>query len=147
MHNIKPEFINAKKTDDLNERAMFLRDKIRLMTAMCLLATSSFATALPGDENKTSAFVDSVYEWGTWELGVEPAAGGLAPMSNRALNVRLANVKFRPNDNTTFSPGASRVAVTTPVAPAVLPPVVTPPIEPPVRVSPSGTSTSPGDRF
>lgn len=124
MQNINPEFINAKKPACLTERVMFLRNKIQLMVAMFLLGTSSLATALPDDAaTETSAFVDSVYEWGTWELGIEPAAGGSAPMPDRALNARLANVKFRPNDNKTFSPGASPVTVTTPVAPAKLPPV------------------------
>ena len=103
---------------------------------MCLLGATSLAAALPSDKNGVPAFVDSVHEWGTWELGVEPAAGGPAPMSDRALNVRLANVKFRPNDNTTFSPGASPVTITTPVAPAKLPTRVSPGVPAPTA-SPS----------
>ena len=55
---------------------------------------------------------DSVYTWGTWSQGIQPAAGSAhtalpAPAQN-------PNVKFRPNENSVFSrtfvaPGPQRV--------------------------------------
>jgi hypothetical protein len=97
---------------------MASKQKVLLMAAICLSGASTLASALPGDSSKIKT-VDSVYEWGVWQLGIEPAAGGPIPVSTQALNVRLANVKFRPNDNSAFSP-TSRAAEKLPIT---LPPL------------------------
>ncbi|UCB55156.1 MAG: hypothetical protein JSW45_01040 [Thiotrichales bacterium] len=47
------------------------------------------------------AYVDSVYSWGIWELGLEPASGPQPP-GNTTMNDRSGKLQFRPNDNAAF---------------------------------------------
>lgn len=75
--------------------------KLLQFLSICILGVSGYAnSATDSDEN----FVDSVHEWGAWELGLEPAAGGPSPSSNQALVVRGPGVNFRPNENSAFAP-------------------------------------------
>ena len=87
--------------------------KLLSMIAICLLGMSSSAYA--ATESEGADYVDSVYGWGAWELGLEPAAGGPPPSPGRALAAMEANVQFRPNENSAFSPDTRPVQI--PAAP------------------------------
>lgn len=119
--------IKSGQTGLGKERTMLLGIRTKFMAAVCLLATSTLTSALPGESTRAAGFVDSVYDWGAWGLGIEPAAGNPQPVSGRAINVNLTTVSFRPNDNARF-------------APDVIPPVNTPPLKkPPIDTPPTIT--------
>ena len=46
---------------------------------------------------------DSVYAWGSWSQGIQPAAGGIA--SATPTSVQTPKVKFRPNENAALARG------------------------------------------
>ena len=101
--------------------------------ALGILLTSTAAQA-DSKQTSTDKYVDSVYSWGSWELGVEPAAGGPVALPNNAVYNRPPNVHFRPNDNSVY--GLNRHNVTTvslnpTPAPTHLPPTVGPGVAPP----------------
>ena len=81
----------------------------------CLFTLTTAAFAATNDEG---AYIDSVYSWGIWELGLEPASGPQESSKN-AINNRSGKLLFRPNDN------AAYIAQSIPVQP-VLPPPPTP---------------------
>ena len=117
--------------------------KTRLAAICMLLAVSVFSTAPNAAEAENTAYVDSVYSWGAWELGIEPAAGPRAAQ-NTPMNDRSASLQFRPNDNAAFSTVAIPVNTAPPVPPTPTPPVI-PSI--PTRAAPGsspGTGTLPG---
>ena len=95
------------------------------LTAICvLLAASAFSTvsnAAEAVQTETTAYVDSVHSWGSWALGLEPAAGPQIAQ-NVSMNDRSANLKFRPNDNAAFQ--------------TVVIPESQPPITPPLPATP-----------
>ena len=93
------------------------------VSILALLSLTSMATAATDPSSRNEAYVDSVYSWGIWELGIEPAAGPQAPV-NTALNNRALNLKFRPNDNAAYQIKSVAVPVAGPVAPP--PPVPAP---------------------
>lgn len=83
---------------------------------------------------KQDGFVDSVYQWGSWDLGIEPAAGGPIPPANRPVNVKTTNLQFRPNANNTFTSARDNVMSSSGNSPSPLPPSgapTTPVIAPP----------------
>jgi len=45
---------------------------------------------------------DSVYTWGAWSQGIQPAAGPVAYAATPA-PAKTPNVKFRPNENSAFA--------------------------------------------
>lgn len=51
----------------------------------------------------SESYRDSVYGWGSWELGIEPAAGGPIPAAGRPLRVQQNSMQFRPNQNSAFT--------------------------------------------
>lgn len=125
-----------------NRKNMIMsQHKLCRFLTICLLCVSSSAYAAT-DSN--TAYVDSVHGWGAWELGLEPAAGGPAPTSNRALPARGTNVKFRPNDNSAFSPNSNSVAITT-TRPTPTPAPIPIPTAGALPPGADGTS-APGDR-
>ena len=82
-------------------------------------------------------YVDSVYSWGIWELGLEPASGPQLP-ENSAMNDRSRKLQFRPNDNaayTTQSVPLPPVSIINPLPPK---PALPPKPVPPVPVVPPG---------
>ncbi len=88
-----------------DRKKMFkIKCKLNQTLCVCLLSLSGSAYAASGSVEETTTYVDSVNEWGAWELGLEPAAGGSAPSPSRALASRSANVVFRPKDTNAFSP-------------------------------------------
>ncbi len=85
-----------------------------------ILATTAYtATALAGapTSDTNTAYVDSIHQWGAWELDIEPAAGGLQQPSTQALNARDTNVSLRANSISALS-GAPRATVAIPAIPA-----------------------------
>ena len=112
----------------------------RLAFACLLLVATLFTSvsdATEAADTDTTAYVDSVHSWGTWALGIEPAAGPRVAQ-NVPMQDRSASIHFRPNDNATFS------TVALPESTTPLPPVI-PSI--PTRAAPGsspGTGTLPG---
>ena len=106
--------------------------------AACLLAWAPLTSV--ADE----AFVDSVYEWGSWELGLEPAAGGPVAPKTTTVKVNQRQLQFRPNDNSAFR-GNAAIAVTAGTSPTPPPVPVTPPTVGPLDGPPP--TGSPADRF
>lgn len=127
-----------------NRSCRFVRDGFvgsRMLSASLLtivLATASVTASASAD------FVDSVHSWGTWELGLEPAAGAPAVPAGRTIRVQQRNVQFRPNENSAFTRtvNVSSSGPSAPPAP-VLPPSPSGPITPGTPV----TTGSPGDLF
>ena len=97
--------------------------------ALGLLLSSTAAQADSKQEQTSAQYVDSVHSWGSWELGIEPAAGGPVALPNNAVNNRPANIHFRPNDNTVYGVnrrGTANVALNPTPAPTHVPPTVSP---------------------
>ena len=92
----------------------------------CQFTLTAATFAATDTEN---VYTDSVYSWGIWELGLEPASGPQAPAS-KAMNDRSRQLLFRPNDN------AAYITQSIPVPPIS---TITPqPILPPIPVGPPG---------
>ena len=137
----------------INKAAKSLLTRFCLVTAsLALTATSAAATNenIEQDYTKTSTvYVDSVFQWGAWELDIEPAAGGLQAQTTQALNARDSKVRLRTNSMSALAPPQRPETVTPPPAPlpvAVPAPVPVPtitPISPSVPVPIGG----PGDGF
>ena len=108
-------------------------------TASCLLlSATSFAAT---ETSETTAYVDSVHQWGAWELDIEPAAGGIAQPGTQPMNGRSARVAFRTNSFSAIAPTAPSTP-TPPITdtPVPVPPINTPPpiyIPPVTNISPS----------
>ena len=139
----------------INKAAKSLLTRFCLVTAsLALTATSAAATNenIEQDYTKTSTvYVDSVFQWGAWELDIEPAAGGLQAQTTQALNARDSKVRLRTNSMSALAPPQRPETVTPPPAPLpVAAPVPAPvpvptitPISPSVPVPIGG----PGDGF
>ena len=149
-----------------------LQFNYRLFAGACMLGLTALSFAAQNPDESLTAYVDSVHEWGAWELGLQPAAGiGSSTSSRRAVTARVSNVQFRPNDNSAFTPDRRPIIQTTamptplPPVPVVPTPVVPTPVVPtpvvpapvvPVPAMPTSASAatgqplptgSPGDRF
>ncbi len=111
------------------------------LCAIALLLTSAAAQADNQQTRTADKYVDSMYSWGSWGLGIEPAAGGPVALPDNAVNNRSANIHFRPNDNTVYGlnkHSATDVSLNPTPAPTHVPPTLGP------GVAPSG---SPGTNF
>ncbi len=102
-----------------------------------LAGIASLTVLASGNVVAQDDFVDSVNDWGLWELGIEPAAGGPVIVPQAPVNVKTNNLQFRPNDNSSF---ASEVPVvvnnTNPTSP--------PPSAPGVATAPPGSAPGGG---
>jgi hypothetical protein len=109
------------------------------LSVACLFAITAAANATTDSANEV--FVDSVYSWGIWELGLDPESGPQPPSGN-ALNDRSRSLKFRPNDNAAYMVRSIPVAPAVSVAPAA-PSVPSTPLTPvtPMPIGPPGFST------
>jgi hypothetical protein len=108
--------------------------------ALGILLTSTAAQA-DSKKSSTDTYVDSVYSWGSWELGIEPAAGGPVALPNNAINNRPANIHFRPSDNSAYGlkkQSVATISLNPTPAPTHLPPSTGP------GTAPGG---SPSDSF
>ena len=103
-------------------------NSIYSLALVCMVAACMFTltTATFASTDTEDVYIDSVYSWGIWELGLEPASGPQVS-ANNAMNDRSRQLLFRPNDN------AAYMTQSTPV-----PPVQPPPPTPIVGVSGSG---------
>ena len=106
----------------------------RLLFAAASLTMMAAANADSGN-NTTTAYVDSIHQWGAWELDIEPAAGGLQQAGTQALNARDSRVSLRTNSVSALARNRSPVIFTpsAPIVPNIVPvtpppPPVTPPI-------------------
>jgi len=94
----------------------------------------AFALLLPFQA--IAAEQDSVYTWGQWAEGIQPAAGPVARVTPPP--VQAINVNLRANETGAFS---RQVVVVTPPPTPVTPlptPVIAPPIITPTPVAPAG---------
>jgi len=122
------------------------RSGIHTVTAACmLLCCVTAAAAGNGNDSADTAStsIDNVNSWGTWELGIEPAAGPQAE-NRQVVPVRPANVQFRPNDNATFRPSAQEVTTNMPMP--VNPPAPIPSIPPGTAEGPTPPTGDPRNR-
>ena len=101
------------------------------VASLSTLTTAAFATADTED-----TYIDSVYSWGIWELGLEPASGPQVS-ANNVMNDRSRQLLFRPNDNAAYTPKSIPVQPVQPPLPS--PPTTLPPPSPIVGVSGSGS--------
>ena len=110
---------------------------ITLLTRLCLIAASFVLTATSAAAtNENTAYIDSVHQWGPWELDIEPAAGGLKTQTTQALNARDSKVRLRTNSISALAPPQRPESITRPSAPLpVTPPA---PAIPPVLPAISG---------
>ena len=127
----------------INKAAKSLSSKLWLVTASLVLTTTSVA-AINNDtaqdyNTSSTAYVDSIFQWGAWELDIEPAAGGLQAQTTQALNARDSKVRLRTNSFSALAP-PRRPGTVTPPAAAPLP--IAPPLPTPVQV-PTITPISP----
>jgi hypothetical protein len=114
------------------------------ITALCLMLVGAVACAdtASSDDKSATTFVDSVNDWGTWELGIEPAAGPQAP-NTQVMTVRQSDVQFRPNDNAAYIPNRQEINQPLPNnPPAPIPNDPTPPVPTPV-IGPGGSGAVP----
>ena len=84
---------------------------------------------------------DSVYAWGAWEEGIQPAAGPIARITPPP--AQRPDVNFRPNENSAFLREAADITIRVP-APPVIPNA---PQIPNIVIVASDTPTTPRDQF
>ena len=106
-----------------------------VFAALSLTAVTN-ANADSDSDSTTTAYVDSIHQWGAWELDIEPAAGGLQQPSTQALNSRDARVALRTNSFSAVAPRDRSPVIFSPSAP-IVPPIVPvtpppPPVTPPI---------------
>lgn len=107
--------------------------KLFFIAVTSAYATSTMADApVSNEETNNTAYVDSIHQWGPWELDIEPAAGGLQQASTQALNARTTKISLRSNSVAALAP--QRPA--TPAIPAV-------PATPPTPAIPATPATPP----
>ena len=71
-----------------------------IVACACTLQSPAFAATDTTDQEE--AYTDSVYSWGAWEFGIEPATSPRSA-ANRAINNRSKQLLFRPNDNAAYT--------------------------------------------
>lgn len=92
---------------------------IKLLFAALALTCNVAAMAATPDQNSAEPisavpYVDSVTQWGAWDLDIEPAAGGLNKPATQALKARNSKLMVRTNS---FSAVGPRAPVTPPGPP------------------------------
>jgi hypothetical protein len=127
-----------KQTETKPQHGFYNCRTFSYLSVFFLFALSATAFAATDPTAKNDEYVDSVYSWGIWELGIEPAAGPRAP-ANRALNNRARNLQFRPNDNAAYKIDSVPVPTVTTLAPP--PPPA--PVVPAVPAGPPGFRSGP----
>lgn len=141
-----PLFISNIKADNsvtyLLNRLYSAANTIKLAFAVLTLSLTTISVAATSNDDaakdlstSSSAYVDSIHQWGAWELDIEPAAGGLTPQTTQPLNARSAKITIRTNSISALAPAAP--ATITPISPISVPPVIPvtpppPPVTPPI---------------
>ncbi len=75
---------------------------------------------------------DSVYTWGKWAEGLQPAAGPVAQVTPPP--VQIVNVNLRANETSAFSRRVTGV----PTPAVIAPPVIAPPVVTVTPIAPAG---------
>lgn len=88
----------------------------------CLFAATTAVDAAPETDESPQDAIDSVYSWGQWELGLEPASGIKIP-ADTTLSDRSRQLQFRPNDNAAYIPTRIPLGTGTPTTPPVPAPI------------------------
>jgi hypothetical protein len=88
----------------------------------CLFAAMSAVHAAADPDESQKAPIDSVYSWGQWELGLEPASGVKVPADTKLVD-RSRLLQFRPNDNAAYVPTSIPLGTGTPTTPPVPSPI------------------------
>lgn len=88
----------------------------------CLFATTSAVHAAGETDELPQDPIDSVYSWGPWELGLEPASGVATP-ADTTLSDRSRQLQFRPNDNAAYVPRSIPLGTGTPATPPAPAPI------------------------
>jgi hypothetical protein len=110
------------------------------LATLCLSFTNASMAEWNDNPSTESAYVDSIHQWGAWELDIEPAAGGITPASTKALNARDPKVSFRINSIAALAPNALQTTPTPPT-PSTTPTIPTiRPISPSVPIPVGGPS-------
>ena len=115
-----------------------LRLALICVTVAGLLISMTDANSKTGSSADEAAYVDSVYSWGSWELGLQPAPGPQTPGSG-AMNDRSRQLQFRPNDNATYMVQSVPIPSATAIP---QPPLPSNPVSTPVPVPVIGPSGS-----
>lgn len=127
--------------------------KLILMATTAVWTSIAVAGAPTSDEgtnstNVNTAYVDSIHQWGAWELDIEPAAGGLQQPSSQALNARGSKVSLRANSISALAPTTSARPTTRaiPATPAIprTPTTPTVPAIPAAPTAPAPPGATPG---
>ena len=116
------------------------RSALLKLGVACLLALTAAAPVNANAAAPEQGYVDSVYSWGVWELGLEPTSGP-QPQDNDAMKDRSRSLLFRPNDNAAYV----TQSVPVPLAATPAPPSPSLPASPPLPVCLLYTSPSPRD--
>ena len=124
-----------RHTKDILNSLTRLSIKCGILTASIVLSTNAFATT---DE---TAYIDSVHNWGAWELDIEPAAGGLHEAGTQPLHARSAKLSLRTNSIAALSPRRVPGDIAITQSPSPLPSPT--PVTPSVPAIPTITPVSP----
>ena len=119
------------------QHGLLYRLAIIYLPAVYLYAVTTTALAAAETTDTGSTYIDSVYSWGAWELGIEPPAGPQRA-ANRAINNRSIQLQFRPNDNAAYTTKSVPIPAVTsinPPSPVPVRPAV--PARPPAPVAPA----------
>jgi len=137
---IKTQFILNRATSPLPDRIVsrHLLTAIHIAALSILFSASSMAAtnddSAKGNTGSTTAYVDSIHQWGAWGLDIEPAAGGLQPSATQPLNARTSKVTLRTNSISALAPPPPAILITN--TPIPTPPPVIPDTSPPPPVTP-----------
>ncbi len=115
-----------------NENVIKRQATVRI-ARMALAASLIAWTSVGMTAQQDASFVDSVYDWGFWELGLEPAAGGPAAPKTTAVKINQRKLQFRPNDNSAFR--GKPAMITSDINPA--------PVAPPLPATPPTPTAAP----
>jgi hypothetical protein len=142
-----------KSRNTLNKTTSFLFKLFSVDTSRLVLTVLSMtmaATSVAAEQvkvkqvssNSTIAYVDSIHQWGAWELDIEPAAGGLQAQSTQPLNARNSKVALRTNSISALAPPGRPAVPAIPATPAV-PATPNTPAIPAIPATPAITPISP----
>lgn len=125
---------NSKNSTALTNKWLTgIATKLVFFTAATLSTTAVIAGSPTPEEATKTKYVDSIHQWGAWELDIEPAAGGIQQQSTQPLSTRGSQVVLRTNSVAAVAPRRPATFTNTVTTPTVVPPVpVIPPVTPPV---------------
>ena len=81
-----------------------LTNSMKLSFAVFTLTYTTASIAETPDQNTADQYVDSITQWGAWELDIEPAAGGLRQPATQALKARDSKITVRTNSFSALAP-------------------------------------------